>query len=446
MSPEAAITSQAMLSERSSALLERAHESVSAEQTNGYRDLIPAKRDLLHAYDALEIDEVLTICYWGRSGSRLLTSFLDSHDQVLMLPMEESQRIYEFLVVHSDLSLRDRLIAYPFYIDSYTPIFSGEFPIAPKQYFAAVDALIEVYRDQPSDLLSANRTFFQFLHIAYSLAINRCPSVRRPIIVYAQHRLNYHTARLVRDFPKARFIHTVRDPISCFDSTFAFYLKNAISKQEITHAEYPEAAVRTLIEMAGTDCSNRGTDARTRAVRFEDLHLRTEVTMRAVADWVGIAYRPSLLQSSFNGIPWVVSQRGTAWSGARPDQANRRSPNMWLSDRAMVYALFYENFVAWNYAHPTVLRHPTMRRLVAAVLWFIPTKIELLNASPPLKSKFLPALRRADIRSALQVLRGLLSCHIEFIKRVRAETHNRVSVVRPVLRTLEIPALSKAPQ
>jgi hypothetical protein len=118
---------------------------------------------------------------------------------------------------------------------------------------------------------------------------------------------------------------------------------------------------------------------------------------------------------------------------------------MWSSDRALVYALFYENFRAWNYAHPRVFRHATLRRLIAAALWFVPTKIEWRNAAPALKSKFFPALRRADFRSALQVLKGLFACHIELMKRVRAEIRARVGVVRPVLQTLDIPARSKAP-
>ena len=435
------------LSERSSILLDRALDSVAVEQAKGYRILVGEKKELLRSYDTLNIDEVLAVCFWGRSGSRLFSSFLDSHDHLLMLPMEESQRIYEFLVVHSDLTLRDRLIGYPFYDDAYMPLFGGEFPIEPAHYYAAVDAVVEAYRDQSSEILSTSRAFFQCLHVAYSLAIKRRPAVRRPTIVYAQHRLNYHTARLVRDFPKARFIHSVRDPISCFDSTFAFYLRNALEKKQIVRSAYPEAAVRTLTELTSTDEPNRGVGERTRGVRFEDLHLRTEGTMRVVAEWLGIPYHPSLLQSSFNGIPWTVAHKGATWTGARPAQADRRSPNMWLLDRALVYALFHENFVAWNYPCPRIFRHALLRRLIAFALWFIPTKIELLNSAPTSKVKLVPALSRGEFLSALQAVKGLLVGHMHFMKRARSEIRKRVGIPRPMLRLFEIPPeTGKAPR
>lgn len=431
------------LSERSRALINRAYDSIASERDKGYFNLVPTKRLLLQSFDVLGIDQVLAVCYWGRSGSRLFMSFLDSHDHVLMLPMEQSQRIYEFLVVHSDLSLRDRLLAYPFYVDSYTPIFSGDFPIEPAQYYAAVEAVIEGLANQPSDVLSASRTFFQLLHVVYALAIGRRPGVRRPVIIYAQHRLNYHATRLINDFPEARFAHTVRDPVSCFDSTFAFYLKNAIEKRQVERAIVSEAAVRTFIEMTGTDCPNRGMAERTWAIRFEDLHVRTEEVMTAVAEWLAIPYRSSLTESSFNGAPWTVSQNGKSWSGARPAQAVRRSPNMWASDRALIYTLFQKDFAAWNYPYPRVFNCTAFRRLVAVACWLIPTKIEVLNAVPVLKGKFLPALKRADLRAALLVLKALISNHSDLVKRLTAEIRTRIGDSRPVLRPLATTARAK---
>jgi hypothetical protein len=423
---------------RSPALLARAHESLCVERANGYESLVPGKIDLLRSFDVPAMNDVVAICYWGRSGSRLLTSFLDGHDHAALLPMEKSQRVYEFLAVHPDLSLRDKLLGYPVYTDSYTPLFHGEFPIAAAQYYAAVDALLAVYGKQPPEFLSASRTFFQFLHVAYELALGRRPATPRPLIVYAQHRLNYHTARLVKDFPKARFLHTVRDPISNFDSMFAFYLKNAIEKRQSAHSSYPEAAMRTLVELTSTDCANRGMEARTRAVRFEDLHLHTDEAMRDVAAWLGLPYRPSLLESSFNGTKWVVVGRGGAvWSGARAAQARRQSPNMWFTDRWLVYALFHEDFAAWTYPYPVRFGRPRLRRLAAIALWVLPTKIECLNAAEALKRKVIPALRSGQIGPAWRTLTGLVAHHAELMQRVRAELRRRLSGGLVALQALE---------
>ena len=68
----------------------------------------------------------------------------------------------------------------------------------------------------PQEFLKSRRTFFKFLHVAYCVAQGRLPvKGPRPLIVYAQHYWNVGLARrFVEDFPQARFIHTVRDPIT----------------------------------------------------------------------------------------------------------------------------------------------------------------------------------------------------------------------------------------
>jgi hypothetical protein len=417
-------------------VLTRALASVSSEESKGFRNLIPHKRELLRLYDVPAMEDAVGVCYLGRSGSRLLTSFLDGHDHIVMLPMECSQRTYEFFVVHRDLSLRDKLLAYPTYTESYTPIFAGEFPITPADYFAAVEALLEEYGDRPPEFLSSSRTFFQFLHVAYALALGQRPAVPCPLMVYAQHRLNYHTARFVKDFPKARFLHTVRDPISSFDSMFAFYLKNAIEKQEIARSRFPMPALRNLIELATTDCPNRGMESRTLAVRFEDMHLNLERTMRAVADWLDLPYRSSLLNSTFNGVPWPVKRGNATWSGSRPEQAKRQSPNMWITDRALVFALFQENFVAWGYPCPAPFAQPWLRRLTLAANWILPTKIQLLNALAGLRFKIIPSLRAGKLRSAARALVGLFESHIQLMKRAQAELRARLATDRVFLRII----------
>ena len=422
---------------QSNSVLTRTLASVRSEERKGFRNLIPQKRELLRLFDVPAMENAVGVCYRGRSGSRLLMSFLDGHDHIIMLPMECSQRTYEFFVVHRDLSLRDKLLAYPTYTESYTPIFAGEFPIAPAHYYAAVEALLEVYGDRAHDFLSSSRAFFQFLHVAYALAIGHRPAVPCPLMVYAQHRLNYHTARFVKDFPNARFLHTVRDPISSYDFMFAFYLKNAIEKQEIARSPFPMPALRNLIELATTDCANRGMDPRTFAVRFEDMHLRLERTMHAIADWLNLPFRSSLLDSTFNGVPWAVTRGNTTWSGSRPDQAKRQSPNMWFTDRALVFALFHENFVAWGYPCPAAFARPLVRRLTPAAIWILPTKIGVLNSLAGLRFKIIPSLWSRSPWKAARALIALFECHIQLMKRAQTEIGARLTTRRALLRVIE---------
>jgi hypothetical protein len=52
------------------------------------------KLDLLQHYDVPGMETAVAICYWGRSGSLLLASYLDGHDDIVILPMLASEAIY----------------------------------------------------------------------------------------------------------------------------------------------------------------------------------------------------------------------------------------------------------------------------------------------------------------------------------------------------------------
>src|SRR6266851_6813172 len=76
-------------------------------------DLIAGKIADLRHYDVLGIDRVVAICCWGRSGSYLLASLLDGHDDVITMPLSLGELIYPFWEKHGHLSLREKLAAYP---------------------------------------------------------------------------------------------------------------------------------------------------------------------------------------------------------------------------------------------------------------------------------------------------------------------------------------------
>jgi hypothetical protein len=366
-------------------LLQRAHAFFRAEETKDSQSLAASKIEDIRHFDVAGMQRVLAICRWGSSGSLLLASYLDGHDDVIMLPGNLSQGIYPFFERYQSLSLRDKLIAYPFVsIDGYDhgKLFfqhEHELGIPAADYYAAVNALFEVYGHRPRESLESRRAFFQFLHIVYCVALGRRPTSPHPLIVYAQALANDQLARyLVEDFPGARFIHTVRDPITNCGRIFEHDLQ--------PHGFL--APVYVIARLSFWDKPHSGMESRTRAIRFEDLHLRLEETMGAVAAWLGLPYRSSLLESTFNGLRYVWRPRtGTAgWSGARPQQAVRDSRNLFFTDRCLLFAMLYEDFVAWNYPCPRIFRHAWVRVLTCVLVLPIPMKIELITARTALKS------------------------------------------------------------
>jgi hypothetical protein len=408
-------------------LLQRARAFFRTIETKDSQSLAASKIEQIRHFDVAGMQKVVAICRWGSSGSLLLASYLDGHDDVIMLPGNLGGGIYPFFECHQSLSLHDKLIAYPFVsIDGYDHFklffqHEHEHGIPAADYYAAVNALFEVYGHRPREFLESRRAFFQFLHIVYCVALGRRPASPHPLIVYSQALANDQMARyLVEDFPQARFIHTVRDPITNCGRLFEHDLG--------PHGFL--AAVYVIARLSFWDKPHSGMESRTRAVRFEDLHLHLEETMGAVAAWLGLSYRPSLLESTFNGRQYVWRPRTGAagWSGARPEQAVRDSRNLFFTDRWLLFAVLYEDFVAWDYPCPRIFRHALVRVLTCALLLSLPMKIEVITAR--MAFKLLPS---KDFRRGIKGLARICVARLAIMSLLAVELYRRLVFGKQVL-------------
>lgn len=354
--------------------------------------LVPAKKALLKAYDAPGMERAATICHWGRSGSVLLASYFDAHEDIITLPNQTSEYAYPFFKEYRSLSVWEKLIAYPAYSavrkGNAGDFFlknnpDGDFAIETADYFASVEALFEIYGDRPlpGHDLETRRSFFQLLHVAYAGALGKPAVSPRPLMISAQHWINSELAQaFVEDFPDARFLHTIRDPISACDSWLERHFLWQFKENTDLSSGYRYPAFDALRDLLSWDCGHRGMQARTRAVRFEDLHLAPEATMRRLAEWLQIPYRASMLESTLNGNPYLVQAGGRSWVGPNPDNARRRSKNLNALDRLMVFAVLQPNFAKWKYPHPRSVNWLGTRLLILAVCLLIPTRMEMVNA------------------------------------------------------------------
>ena len=372
--------------------------------------LVGRKVEILRHYNVPQMLNAVAICHWSRSGSILLASYLDGHADVIALPNLIGESIYPFLHDYERLSLWEKLIAYPEYSESekgnagslFLEDRPGNHATSRAHYYAAVRALFRVYGGRTAAWLGTRQRFFQFLHTAYAVANAQRPEGTRPVMVYAQHWFNERLARqFLEDFPCARFIHTVRDPISGLNSWFERHMSWQFVENPTLTSRYVFPAYDTLASLLASDSAHRGAEERSWAVRFEDMHLALEATMRRVADWLPVAFRPSLLQSTLNGNPYVFEGSGGTWNGPNAANARRRSQNLHACDRWLVFALLHPNFKAWNYPSPKIFERRWVRLCAIAFLCCIPTKMELRNARELLRQQALPALRAGRIGYAL---------------------------------------------
>jgi hypothetical protein len=381
------------------------------EHQDAARALVPAKLAVLRDYDAPGMDRAATICHWGRSGSVLLASYFDGHEDIITLPNQTSEYAYPFCGEYQSLSLWEKLVAYPAYSQARkgnagdffrknNP--DGDFAVDPAHYFASVQALFVIYGDGPATDLAARRRFFQFLHVAYAGALDRPAVNPRPLMIYSQHWINNKLAHaLIEDFPDARFLHTVRDPISAFDSWLERHFIWQFRDNPDLAAGYRYPAFDAVRDLLSWDAGHGGLRARTRAIRFEDMHLTPEQTMRRLAEWLGVPYRPCMLESTLNGRPYVVEAGGRRWVGANPNNALRRSTSLNTLDRLMVFAVLHRNFAEWNYPYPRFLRHRSTRALLVLIGTLVPTKMEWVNIKNIVRLQAATALRKRRFATAL---------------------------------------------
>ena len=164
--------------------------------------------------------------------------------------------------------------------------------------------------------------------------------------------------------------------------------------------------------------------------------------MRSLAHWLGLPYRPSLLDSTFNGVPWVVKQGTISWSGPRPEQAIRDSRNISFTDRGLLFSVFNEDFVAWNYPCPNIFKHALVRILTCMLVLLIPMKIEIIAARTLIKER--PSLRRGGFRYAIKFLVRIFICRVgimsllavDLCKRLVFQKKSVGIAIRPCRRTV----------
>jgi hypothetical protein len=137
--------------------------------------------------------------------------------------------------------------------------------------------------------------------------------------------------------------------------------------------------------------------------------------MRDLSDWLGLPYQSTLLNSTFNGIPWVFKGDGKVWSGRRLEQVQRQSKNLSRKDRALLFALFYDNFVEWNYPCPKIFGQAIVRCVVFVSLFLLPMKTEIVAAQAIFKRTVLPALRHGKILPLIKSLLGIGFCRLKII-------------------------------
>lgn len=121
-----------------------------------------------------------------------------------------------------------------------------------------------------------------------------------PRLVEKTPQQEEHARELARWFPEARFVHVLRNP---------YAVVNAEARDKSVHRSRRHRVYRPLAKSLYFLERNRRHLDRYRVVRFEDVVLETESTMRELAEFLELPFRPSMLRPTIGGRPWGGNSR-----------------------------------------------------------------------------------------------------------------------------------------
>lgn len=148
------------------------------------------------------------------------------------------------------------------------------------------------------------------------------------------------------DFPEARILVTTRDPRANLVSGVEHWRQYSRAHDNAAHLQF--YIDRILRDVRPAD----GRGAGTLAVRLEDLP--KPETLRRLASWMGVSYRPSLLVATWADLEWHGDRISPVPRNPRGDTSTRH--NGWdrrLSrlDRYLLHYVLWPRLKHYNYEH-----------------------------------------------------------------------------------------------
>ncbi len=199
-----------------------------------------------------------------RTGTTLLRRILNAHPVVAIPP--EALFVYDFLTAkHVPLETRKRMLCGDPALRSWDLRLTEE-DLAPCETMGAcLDRLHQKYAESEGKSAWGHKT---------------------PGLVL-------HTNLLSEAFPRARFLHTVRDPRA---------VANSLKRSSAHRLNVLYGAARYARDTRiGLDLERREPE-RARRVRFEDLVTRPLESVTGVCEWLGIDFDPAMLESLGGGL------------------------------------------------------------------------------------------------------------------------------------------------
>ncbi|MEO5373555.1 MAG: sulfotransferase [Alphaproteobacteria bacterium] len=396
------------------------------------------------------IKSIVCISFFGRSGSYLLSNLLDNHPEVLSVPphaltdffLDMEAKLNDAARGHGEMDIFKYLesnVGWLFQEADHTELLG---PVAKEM--APLGAPAMLFGDHMRTALNSLSArdalsiggIFKAIHVAYAAAIGRKLATSTPIIVWQKHvpMSPEQLAFFSRFIETPLLVVTVRRPEVTFSAHFEHHVYD---RPGPPFHSLPVRIFRTMID--ALRYAEVAPD-RTFAVRFEDMHGRTEAVMRALATGpLAIDWHPSLLETTIDGRPFLFPKKGGFVTGTNPDVEKHQSAP-WLSalDAVKLRHVLAADIAAWGYEGngrflESLLRFRPLRRLLFA----LPLRIELHGLLVDLKGLFGNGDDRpfrVKLKEAFALAKSAYVCHQMMVDLFR----ERIDGGPPAIRALRV--------
>lgn len=333
---------------------------------------------------ALGLERVVAVNYYGRSGSVFLQSLFDNHPGVITTPGFYMTLIYEFYSVNNALPpmrLVERFMEqFAILFDARSPfkawsgveghgVEMGFTKMGPDQN-EVLNSDRQVFFQSMFDILGQEagpvprKLFFQAVHVAYQMALGGSVEIdRKQHIIFPLHQTqtSRNALQFIEDFPEAKYVHTIREPLQSLGSF---------------HKHYP---ARSHLEpsLFGGIPVHEKVRASSRSVKLEDLHANPRLVMERLCLWLDIPWDELLLESTFQGLEWWGDRSSVKLNGfSRAAIAKNNDDIFPLFDKVRLWILLAPKYEKWKYDVPQWCRSVAAKILVLPSL-LVPLHIEL---------------------------------------------------------------------
>ena len=292
----------------------------------------------------------------GFSGSNLMHSLLDSHEQILTLPT----RLFKY--PDKEKILTSKVVER--FIELHKEIFDNRFrqnlPLLERSNKNSELISLDTFKEKIKILLKnewnkvfKRKQFIEAIHLAYAQASGLSLADKEYILIHLHHYDGSHIKAL-EDYPDLKVIVMIRDPRESWLSFKTRNLKNEGSIHKIfnfvnlhTHIYDLKNDFEKLIQFSNLIKLNQIC-----LVDLNKLHALQEKGMIAISKFLEIRYNNSLLESSFLGIPWLGNAAdGKSINGLSIAKSKFKwQENINQSELNVIYGLMKKEFIFLNYS------------------------------------------------------------------------------------------------